>query len=85
MMKLRGNLGEMKQLQDQHKCLVDQKETFAEIFSDKATQKASVIMVGIWIFFQLSGICAILFYTVEIFNVSIIFKTVIFFYNISFF
>lgn len=74
MIKLRGksydHLDEMRQLQDHHKSLMDQNETFREIFSDKATQKASVIMAGIWVFFQLSGICAILFYTVEIFNVS---------------
>lgn len=77
MKKLRGKLydsqKEIRELQSQHESLMDQNKTFLEIFSDRATQKASVIMIGIWFFFQLSGISVFLFYVVDIFMVSLIF------------
>ena len=64
---------EIRELQSQHESLMEQNKTFMEIFSDRATQKASVIMIGIWFFFQLSGISVFLFYVVDIFMVSFVF------------
>lgn len=73
---LRKLRGKNIDLQDEMKILqlensqMQEKLSFREVFTEKATQKASIIVFGMWFFFQLTGINAILFYTVDIFEVS---------------
>ena len=73
--KLRGTENiqdELKMLKSEHDVVIKQgKLTFREVFKDKATQRATIMITGIWFFFQMTGVNAILFYTVDIFEVNL--------------
>lgn len=76
MKKLRGKNfdinEEMDEIKKVNRQMIRENQTFKETFADKANQRATIIMSGIWFFFQMTGINAIFFYIIEIFEVSLI-------------
>lgn len=73
MKKLRGKKydidEEMEEIQLVHRQMLRENKSFKEVFADKANQRATIIMSGIWFFFQMTGINAIFFYIIEMFEV----------------
>jgi hypothetical protein len=61
---------ELEELKNEDATLKAEKLTFVQAFSRKAAIRGLVISLGLMFFQQMSGINAVIFYTVAIFEVS---------------